>query len=93
MCIGLNLVYACNGTHTHVYTHLSHPVADTDYEGLSMNLTFDGDTSIQTVAINANADDAVEDEESFILSLSSTDSAVSLQPANSTVTITDKTSE
>ena len=74
--------------------------ADADYTSVSMMLTIPTGTTISaggnlipTVMIVTSTDSIVEDEETFTLSLTSTDPAVMPQSVSTTVSITDMTSE
>ena len=76
-----------------VSTLLSLLTESSDYNSVSMVLTFNADTPSQTVSIIITTDNIVENQEWFILSLNTTDSAVIPQSIFSTVSITDQTSE
>ena len=65
------------------------PPASSDYTTVSMDLTFNSGTTTQTVMIPIIGDNVVESTESFTVSLTSADSAVTLNPSISTVTIQD----
>ena len=58
-----------------------------------MDLTISAGTTSQTVTIMTSTDSRVETQETFTLSLTSTDSAVMPQSVSTTVSITDMTSE
>ena len=60
-----------------------------DYTVTSSDLTFDAATSSQTVTIPILDDDIVEDSETIIVTLTSTDPAAILNPSSATVTIED----
>ena len=67
-------------------------VASDDYDMVSMNLVFSGSVSSHTVTVVAEVDMAVEDEETFTLTLTAGDSSlVELTAPSATVTITDTT--
>ena len=68
---------------------LSLPPASSDYTSVSMDLTFNSGTTTQTVMIPIIGDNVVESTESFTVSLTSADSAVTLNPSTTTVTILD----
>ena len=72
----------------HVLTLLT--VADGDYTSMTTDLTFRTD---QTVTIMTMGDTRVEDPEMFTLSLTSTDSAVTVTTESAIVSITDQTSK
>ena len=63
------------------------PPAPSDYMTVSMDLTFNSGTTTQTMMIPIVGDNVVESTESFSVSLTSADSAVS--PSTTTVTIED----
>ena len=77
-------MYSC-----HLFT-LTLTVADGDYTSVSTDLTFRTD---QTVMIMTMADNVVENPEIFTLSLTSTDSAVTVATESATVSIADQTSK
>ena len=58
-----------------------------------MDLTFNSGTTTQTVMIPILGDNVVESTESFTVSLTSADSAVTLNPSTTTVTIQDDDSK
>ena len=65
-----------------------------DYKIVARSLTFNADgNAVHQIRVRISPDNVVENEETLILSLTSTDSAVIAQPASSTVHITDQTSE
>ena len=69
-------------------------MAGSDYTSVSMDLTINsGSTISQAVMIMASTDDRVENVETFSLSLTSGDPAVTVTTASATVTIEDVTSE
>ena len=68
-------------------------MADVDYPSASIPLTISAGTTSGTVMIIASDDDRVENEETFTLSLTSTDPALMPQSSTSTVSINDTTSE
>ena len=68
-------------------------MAGNDYTSESVELTFSAGTTSQTVMIMTSTDSIVETQETFTLSLTSTDSAVMPQSVSTTVSITDMTSE
>ena len=72
---------------------LSLPPASSDYTSVSMDLTFNSGTTTQTVMIPIVGDNVVESTESFTVSLTSADSAVTLNPSTTTVTIQDDDSK
>ena len=63
------------------------PPASSDYTTVSMDLTFNSGATTQTVMIPIIGDNVVESTESFTVSLTSADSAVTLNPLATTVTI------
>ena len=65
------------------------PPAPSDYTTVSMDLTFNSGTTTQTMMIPIIGDNVVESTESFTVSLTSADSAVTLSPSTTTVTIED----
>ena len=65
------------------------PPASSDYTTVSMDLTFNSGTTNQTVMIPITGDNVVESTESFTMSLTTADSAVTLNPSTTTVTIRD----
>ena len=65
------------------------PPAPSDYTSVSMDLTFNSGTTNQTVMIPIVGDNVVESTESFTVSLTTGDSAVTLNPSTTTVTIQD----
>ena len=67
--------------------------AGSDYMSVSVDLIFSAGTTSQTVMIMTSTDSTVENEETFTLSLTYTDSAVMPQSSTSTVTIIDTTGE
>ena len=71
------------------------PPASSDYTTVSMDLTFNAVNTNQTVMISITGDTVVEGTESFTVSLSNTagDSAVTLNPSTTTVTIEDDDSK
>ena len=60
-----------------------------DYRVTRSDLTFDAATSSQTVTIPILEDDIVEDSETIIVTLTSTDPAAILNPPSASVTIED----
>ena len=57
-------------------------------------VTFNSGSTSQTVTVMADDDNMIEDDETFTLSLTSTDTAIAmLMPQSATVTITDQTSK
>ena len=69
------------------------PPASSDYTTVSMDLTFNSRNTTQTVMIPILGDNVVESTESFTVSLTSADSAVTLNPSTTTVTIQDDDSK
>ena len=68
--------------------------ASTDYTALSRSLVFNGATGSQTVLIPIQDDMVVENQfESFSIRLSTSDSAVMLDPVSANVTVEDNDSE
>ena len=67
--------------------------AGLDYTFSSESLTFDESTTIQCVQITINPDNILEEDEIFIVSLTTPDDDVTLSPDDSEVTITDTTGE
>ena len=68
--------------------------ASTDYTALSRSLVFNGATGSQTVLIPIQDDMVVENQfESFFIRLSTSDSAVMLDPVSANVTVEDNDSE
>ena len=66
-----------------------------DYTSVSSDLTFDADTSTQTVEIPTTGDMVLEMSESFSVALSqmSVDASVTLNPASATVNVEDDDSK
>ena len=58
-----------------------------------MDVTFNSNSTNQTVTVMAGNDNVIEDPETFNLSLTSDDDAVDVMPQSATVTITDQTSK
>ena len=57
-------------------------------------VTFSSGSTSQTATVMAEGDNMIEDDETFTLSLTSTDTAIDrLMPQSATVTITDQTSK
>ena len=75
----------------HVLSFL--PPAPSDYTSVTMELTFNAGNTNQTVMIPIVGDNVVENTESFIVSLTTGDSAVNLNPQTTTVTIQDDDSK
>ena len=75
------------------FSFISCTVDNSDYTPVTMELAFTADTLTQTVEVDTSMDMAVENLEMFTLSLTSTDSAVTLGTESATVSITDQTSE
>ena len=69
------------------------PPASSDYTTVSMDLTFNAGTTNQTVMIPITGDTVVESTESFTVSLTTGDSAVTLNPSTTTVTTEDDDSK
>ena len=65
------------------------PPAPSDYTSVTRGLTFNSGTTTQTVMVPIVGDNVVESTESFTVSLTSADSAVTLSPSTTTVTIQD----
>ena len=65
------------------------PPASSDYTSVTRGLTFNSGTTTQTVMVPIVGDNVVESTESFTVSLTSADSAVTLSPSTTTVTILD----
>ena len=65
------------------------PPASSDYTTVSVDLTFNSGTTTHTVMIPIIGDNVVESTESFTVSLTSADSAVTLNPSTTTVTVQD----
>ena len=63
------------------------PPAPSDYTTVSTDLTFNSGTTNQTVVIPIVGDNVVESTESFTVSLTSADSAVTHNPSTTTITI------
>ena len=63
--------------------------APSDYTTVTMDLTFNSGNTARTVMIPIVGDNVVESTESFTVSLTSADSAVTLSPSTTTVTIQD----
>ena len=75
---------------SHVYT----VTASDDYDMVSMELVFSGTVSSNIVTVMTKEDMAVEDDETFTLTLTTGDvSVVELTAPSATVTITDTTSK
>ena len=64
-----------------------------DYVVTSSDLTFDAATSSETVTIPLLEDDIVEGSETIIVTLTSADPAVILNPSTASVTIEDNDSK
>ena len=75
-----------------MFYHFLSP-ASSDYTTVSMDLTFNSGTTTQTVMIPILGDNVVESTESFTVSLTSADSAITLNPSTTTVTIQDDDSK
>ena len=58
-----------------------------DYVPVDEELTFSGSALIQSVIISILPDDIVEQDETFTVSISSNDSAVSIDQQTATITI------
>ena len=69
------------------------PPASSDYMTVSMDLTFNSGNTTQTMMIPIVGDNVVESTESFSVSLTSADNAVTLSPSTTTVTIQDDDSK
>ena len=69
------------------------PPASSDYTTVTMDLTFNAGTTNQTVMISITGDTVVESTESFTVSLTTGDSAVTLNPSTTTVTTEDDDSK
>ena len=69
------------------------PPASSDYTTVSMDLTFNAGSTNQTVMIPITGDTVVESTESFTVSLTTGDSAVTLNPSTTTITIEDDDSK
>ena len=69
------------------------PPASSDYTTVSMDLTFNAGITNQTVMIPILGDTVVESTESFTVSLTTGDSAITLNPSTTTVTIEDNDSK
>ena len=67
--------------------------APSDYISVTMDLTFNADNTNQTVMISIVGDNEVEGTESFTVSLTTGDSAVTLGQSNTTVNIDDSNSK
>ena len=79
-----------------MYPHAPHsPLSEAgnDYTSVSVDLTLSAGTTSQAVMIMTSTDNRVENEEIFTLSLTSTDSAVTVTTPSATVTLTDETSK
>ena len=63
--------------------------APSDYISVTMDLTFNADNTNRTVMIPIIGDNVVEGTESFTVSLTTLDSAVTLGQSNTTVNIDD----
>ena len=63
--------------------------ATVDYTVTSSDWTFNTTTSSQTVTIPIIEDDTVEDSETIIVTLTSTDPAAIVNPSSASVTIED----
>ena len=72
----------------HVYHFL--PPATDDYTSVSMTLVFNSGTITHNVMITIVDDTTVEDTESFTVSLTTGDRAVTLAPESTTVNIQDE---
>ena len=83
---------ACTCTMYVLYTPLI-SVAGSDYTPPSTPLTISAGTTNQTVTIMASTDNVVEDPETFTLSVTSTDPAVTGMAPSATVTIEDDNSK
>ena len=69
------------------------PPALSDYTSVSMDLTFNNGNTARTVMIPIIGDNVVESTESFTVSLTTGDSAVTLNPQTTTVNIQDDDSK
>ena len=58
------------------------PPASSDYTSVTRGLTFNSGTTTQTVMVPIVGDNVVESTESFTVSLTSADSAVTLKPVD-----------
>ena len=67
--------------------------ANVDYNALSVDLTFNADTNRSCDSLTVTADSLVEGEETLTIRLTTSDSAVTLNPAESTVTIVEEDSK
>ena len=72
-------------------TCISGTVDNNDYSPLTMELTFTTGALTRTVNIETSMDMVIEDPETFTLSLTSTDPAVTGMIPSATVSITDQT--
>ena len=72
-----------------------HTPGDSDYIATPTTVvTFSSGSTSRTVTVMAEGDNVIEDDETFTLSLTSTDTAIDmLMPQSATVTITDQTSK
>ena len=70
-------------------SHFLIHAATVDYIVTSSDLAFNATTSSQTVTIPILEDDIVEDSETIIVTLTSTDSAAIVNPQSASVTIED----
>ena len=60
-----------------------------DYNPVSQVLTFDASTSRVCFITDTNEDGLLEDDETYLLSLTSNEPGLTLNPADATVTIVD----
>ena len=73
---------------------LSHSGSGGDYTShKSIDLTLNSGTTSQMVTVATSTDTAIENEETFTLTLTENDDAVDVMPQSATVTITDETSK
>ena len=89
--VGLSHIHKHCTCVIHVLSFL--PPASSDYTTVSMDLTFNAGSTNQTVMIPITGDTVVESTESFTVSLTTGDSALTLNPSITTVTIEDDDSK
>ena len=82
-------IICCKSFVSVILPAVSHISAMVDYTVTSSDLTFEAATSSQTVTIPIVDDDIVEGSETIIVTLTSADPAVILNPPSASVTIED----
>ena len=69
--------------------HTSHPAAGIDYTAVNIDLVFSESMNKSCVNVSTDEDDILEEDEQFLLDLTTTDPSVELNPDVTTVTIED----